>query len=134
MTATLTPPPPALPLYRSQGLRALEAAASKQPLMERAGLAAADLAASLCRPGPLLVLAGPGNNGGDAYVAARHLQARFFAVQVVAWDDGQRAPADARSARQAFLEAGGAILDAIPPAPAGAWCWTASSASACNAP
>ncbi len=117
MTATLTPPPPALPLYRSQSLRALEAAAGKQPLMERAGLAAADLAASLCRPGPLLVLAGPGNNGGDAYVAARHLQARFFAVQVVAWDDGQRAPADARAARQAFLEAGGAILDAIPPCP-----------------
>ncbi|WP_034925522.1 NAD(P)H-hydrate epimerase, partial [Candidatus Accumulibacter vicinus] len=61
-------------LYRAADLRNIETIAADQPLMERAGLAAADLATSLCRlqGGALLVLAGPGNNGGDAFVAARH--------------------------------------------------------------
>lgn len=119
--APLPPCPPLLPgfpLYRAAGLRALEAAARGQPLMERAGLAAADLAADLITgprsEGPILILAGPGNNGGDAYVAARHLQARFFPVHLVALGDPSQAPADARVARQAFLDAGGSELTAIP--------------------
>ncbi|HET7775849.1 MAG TPA: NAD(P)H-hydrate epimerase, partial [Azospira sp.] len=114
MTAPIPPLPAACPLYQSRGLRALETAARGQPLMERAGLAAADLAAGLCRHGPILILAGPGNNGGDAYVAARHLQARFFDVHLVAYGDPRRAPADAQAARQAFVDAGGRLLAHIP--------------------
>jgi len=117
MNDTIPLPPTSYPLYRAEGLRALEAAAREQPLMERAGLAAADLAAGLSRHGPILVLAGPGNNGGDAYVAARHLRARFFDVRVVATGDPAKAPADARQAREDFLAAGGETIDAIPPMP-----------------
>lgn len=53
-------------------------------LMERAGYAVSVQAAALgagygCR---VAVLAGPGNNGGDGYVAARHLLGRGAAVTV----------------------------------------------------
>ncbi|MGQ0653475.1 MAG: NAD(P)H-hydrate dehydratase [Betaproteobacteria bacterium] len=53
-------------------------------LMERAGAAAADLAARLCAEGAkdVLVLAGPGNNGGDAKIVAERLRERFFRVSV----------------------------------------------------
>ncbi|KQT83511.1 bifunctional ADP-dependent NAD(P)H-hydrate dehydratase/NAD(P)H-hydrate epimerase [Aurantimonas sp. Leaf443] len=42
-------------------------------LMENAGAAVAMAAEALAAAGPVAVLAGPGNNGGDAYVAARRL-------------------------------------------------------------
>jgi len=52
-------------------------------LMENAGRAVADEAADLAgEGGSVLVLAGAGNNGGDGYVAARHLDNRGFDVAV----------------------------------------------------
>ena len=58
-------------------------------LMERAGAAAADLAARLCAEGAkdVLVLAGPGNNGGDARVVADRLRERFFRVTLACASD-----------------------------------------------
>jgi hydroxyethylthiazole kinase-like uncharacterized protein yjeF len=50
-------------------------------LMENAGLAVADAVGAL--PGKrVVVVAGPGNNGGDGFVAARHLAERGYEVKV----------------------------------------------------
>ncbi len=52
--------------------------------MERAAAAAAELAASLAsdKSKDILVLAGPGNNGGDARIAAARLEEQFYRVTV----------------------------------------------------
>ena len=52
-------------------------------LMERAGLAVADEAARLAKSrGRIVVLCGPGGNGGDGFVAARLLATRGYAVEL----------------------------------------------------
>ena len=51
-------------------------------LMEQAGRAIADEIAKRWTPRPIAVLCGPGNNGGDGFVAARHLNARGWDVWV----------------------------------------------------
>ncbi len=52
-------------------------------LMEPAGRAVADEAARLARSrGRIVVLCGPGNNGGDGFVAARLLAERCYAVEL----------------------------------------------------
>lgn len=57
---------------------------SQDDLMERAGAVVARETARFAMGRPILVLAGPGNNGGDAYVAARILQRDGHDVTVVA--------------------------------------------------
>lgn len=51
-------------------------------LMENAGRAVADAAAGLLEGRPVVVVAGPGNNGGDGFVAARILAERGHSVRV----------------------------------------------------
>ena len=70
------------PIYLTQDIRRIEQANPALPLMERAGAAAAELAAGLLsdQGKDVLILAGPGNNGGDAKIVARILQERFFRV------------------------------------------------------
>jgi len=108
MTSTL--------LYRTADLRRIEAAAADQPLMQRAGLAAADLAMTIRaeRGSAILVLAGPGNNGGDAFEAARLLRERFFEVSLVFPGQARDLPMDAAETFANFTAAGGRTLAAIP--------------------
>jgi ADP-dependent NAD(P)H-hydrate dehydratase / NAD(P)H-hydrate epimerase len=65
-------------------------------LMERAGTAVADAACRFGGGRRVLVLCGPGNNGGDGYVAARILKARGVDVAVAALRE-PRAPAALRA-------------------------------------
>ncbi len=75
------------PICLTEDIRRIEAkaAGTAPPLMERAGAAAAELAARLVSDErkDVLVLAGPGNNGGDARIAAARLREQFFRVTLV---------------------------------------------------
>lgn len=51
-------------------------------LMRNAGAVIADAVRRRWSPRPVLVLAGPGNNGGDGFVAAEHLHAAGWPVRV----------------------------------------------------
>lgn len=101
------------PLHDAASTRTLEqaalAATPPQALMARAGLAVARLAlAAWPQARRVLVLAGPGNNGGDALVAARWLARQGLAVRSVLFGDDARRPADAR---WALSEARGLVLE-----------------------
>jgi hydroxyethylthiazole kinase-like uncharacterized protein yjeF len=110
------------PIYLSADIRAIEGAvataARPMLLMERGGLAAAELAREVAGGNgkPVLVFAGPGNNGGDAFVLARHLKQWYFKVAVVFAGDEKKLSADASSALRAWRAAGGAVSEALPPA------------------
>lgn len=69
---------------RATEQRAVEAGTSVDQLMERAGAALAEAAFRFAGPMPTLILCGPGNNGGDGYVAARYLADRGVDVRVAA--------------------------------------------------
>lgn len=64
--------------------RVIAAGTPVEALMETAGHGVAEAAWRFAGPVRTLVLCGPGNNGGDGYVAARHLAARGMAVTVAA--------------------------------------------------
>ncbi len=61
-----------------------------------------------------MVLAGPGNNGGDALVTARILREHGYRVNTVLIGDSARLPVDAAAALQNWREDDGSILSAIP--------------------
>jgi ADP-dependent NAD(P)H-hydrate dehydratase / NAD(P)H-hydrate epimerase len=63
---------------------AVEAGTPSRILMERAGAAVAEAVVAHYPVGPVRVLAGPGNNGGDAYVAGRLLEAQGWPVRLEA--------------------------------------------------
>lgn len=70
-------------------MRAAEAAliaggTPAQALMETAGRALGEWARRLGAGRPVTVLCGPGNNGGDGYVAARHLMEHGVSATVIA--------------------------------------------------
>ena len=84
--------PANVPILTSEAMRAAEAACaasgvSLSELMDRAGAAIADIAWRMAAGSPILILCGPGNNGGDGYVAARLLAERGAEVRVAALAD-----------------------------------------------
>ncbi len=88
----------------SRDAAAIAAGTPSRSLMENAGAAAAGVISR--RFGPHLadgvaIFAGPGNNGGDAWVVARHLAAAGIAVRVV--EAGESRTGDAGAVRQAAL-------------------------------
>jgi hydroxyethylthiazole kinase-like uncharacterized protein yjeF len=73
-------------------------------LMENAGRAVADAVTRLCgRAAPsVVVVAGPGNNGGDGFVCARILAERGYPVRLALLGDRERLKGDAAEAASAW--------------------------------
>ena len=94
-------------------------------LMEAAGAAVADEAARLCRSrGRVVVLCGPGNNGGDGFVAARRLVERGYRIELGLLGPREALRGDAKIAADRFagavrpaseVDSGGAdcVIDAL---------------------
>ncbi len=112
--------PHATPVLLTADLRRVEQAAlsgrDPAPLMARAGLAAAELARTLAGDSgrPVLILAGPGNNGGDALVVARHLRQWWFRVTVVCPGGPGKYTGEAAAALREWQACGGELVPAIP--------------------
>jgi hydroxyethylthiazole kinase-like uncharacterized protein yjeF len=84
-------------------------------LMERAGRAVADAVSRRGRPGErVLVLCGPGKNGGDGFVAARLLAARGFAVTLALAGERGQLTGDAGEAAAGWQEPVLAIAEVRP--------------------
>jgi NAD(P)H-hydrate epimerase len=101
------------PLYDAEGIRAVDRWAIEQQgiagadLMEAAGTALAEAVAGLPPQGPVRIVCGKGNNGGDGLVAARHLRGLGFEVETLELE--KDAPPDF----DAWLRESGAVVDAI---------------------
>lgn len=102
-------------LFTTAEIRAIEQQHGDQPLMQRAGAVISRFVQDILPDvhAPILVLAGPGNNGGDAFVAARLLQ-EIYPVTVVFCGDAGKLPVDAADAYQCWIKSGGNVLRDIP--------------------
>ena len=98
------------PLYEAAEMRAADAWAIEEQgvpeadLMERAGLGLARVTAAVAGTGPVRIVAGKGNNGGDGLVAARLLSEDGYEVELL---DGTQPFERER------LEGSGVVVDAL---------------------
>ena len=74
---------------------AVAAGVSGETLMENAGSGLADAIVTRWAPGHVVILCGPGNNGGDGFVAARHLETAGFRVTVALLGEQEQLEGDA---------------------------------------
>jgi NAD(P)H-hydrate epimerase len=102
------------PLYDAEGMRATdrwtieELGVPEGDLMEAAGTALAEAVAGLAPQGPVRIVCGKGNNGGDGLVAARHLAGMGFEVEAL-----ELFSSDLPDDLDSWLEGSGAVVDAI---------------------
>jgi len=104
-------------LYTASQIRAIEQAVindyevASYTLMKRAGQTVFDACRGrLEKDAHILVLCGPGNNGGDGYVVARLLRENDYSVQVISvTGTAKLKPGDAEKARDDWEKAGGEI-------------------------
>jgi ADP-dependent NAD(P)H-hydrate dehydratase / NAD(P)H-hydrate epimerase len=121
------------PLYDAAGMRSIDRWAIEErgvpslELMEAAGGAVASAVSELGPDGPIRVVCGKGNNGGDGLVAARHLAATGYEVETLLLWPAEELSEDARAnldrlGDAAVVEGGeldgrladsGAVIDAI---------------------
>ena len=119
------------PLYEAGEMRAVDAWAIEEQgvpsldLMERAGAGLARVVAEAATPGPVRIVVGKGNNGGDGLVAARLLHEDGHEVDVLSTAPLEELRGDARanleclpgSAPEPFdperLDGSGVIVDAL---------------------
>jgi NAD(P)H-hydrate epimerase len=64
-------------------------------LMENAGRGVADRLEALGISGPVVICCGKGNNAGDGFVIARHLDLRGYEVRVLVWAEAGELTGDA---------------------------------------
>lgn len=83
-------------MYRADAL-AVEGGITSLNLMERAGSETARLIRERWRPRPIAVLCGPGNNGGDGFVIARHLRASGWPVELALLGEPRALKGDAEA-------------------------------------
>ena len=111
---SITPHRP-YPLFDTATTQRIErhaaAALPAHTLMQRAGLAVAQLARALAPHARTIWIAcGPGNNGGDGLKAAMHLHRQGLDVAVTWLGDPEHCPADARQSWQRAQQAGVALV------------------------
>jgi NAD(P)H-hydrate epimerase len=80
-------------------------------LMENAGRGAAELLIKLGIGGRVVVCAGRGNNGGDGFVIARHLENHGYDVRVLLFADSQKLEGDAATNFHILKAAGTPVFE-----------------------
>jgi ADP-dependent NAD(P)H-hydrate dehydratase / NAD(P)H-hydrate epimerase len=73
-------------------------------LMERAGAGVAEAVRALYKGRKILILCGPGNNGGDGFIAARILKDKKFAVRVACAVKTDKLKGDAAQAAKGWKD------------------------------
>lgn len=119
------------PLYDADGMREVDRWAIEErgvpslELMEAAGRAVAEAVAELAPEGPVRIVCGKGNNGGDGFVVARLLREMGFEVEALLLWSGEELRGDAAVNFERFggdlvegdlaerLGGSGAVVDAV---------------------
>jgi len=119
-----SPPAPLRPLTRDE-VRQVDRRAIEElgllgiVLMENAGRGATELLIELGIDGPVIVVAGKGNNGGDGFVIARHLEIHGFEVRVLLLADPHELVGDALTNYRVLNAAGSPIRNCAGADPSG---------------